>query len=551
MNFSARPASGAAQVAGPRPRESESPAVARAATWSNFLPACVLVAGFIARLIPAWRLFLNPDEALHNLLASQSSIGLAYRAALTNAHPPLLILVLYCWRHFGQSELWLRLPSVFAGTAACWLLYLWLKLVTDRVTAILGLLLTAFAPSLISLSAEVRQYALLLFFMTACLCLGELALQRQSTRLTILFSLSLYGALLTHYSALVFALSIGVYFLARFYPLRSRKLFFVWAAGQGGGIALALYFLLTHLPRLRRTGMAREGFDSYLQKSIYHPGGRNAPVFLAAQSLRVFTYLFSHGVVGTLVLLAFAAGVIWLLRQSEGADHQGPSPRTLALLLVLPFVTNWGVALAGLYPLGATRHSVFLAPFAIAGACIGVSRWIAFREWVKQLTLLACLALCNFFPAPPPLIHPQDQARGRMHDAVVYLQAEAKPGAVFLADYESGLLLGYYVCGHGVVQIFPPLKPMAQAECGPDRVIATSDREWKFSVDKIPYRLEDAATDFGLNSNTDIWIFYAGWINDSAPALTAKLVELGCATPKKFGQNILACRLRLDAATNH
>lgn len=530
---------------------SESPTVANSATWRTFLPLCVLVAGFIARLIPAWRLFLNPDEALHNLLASQSSIGMAYRAALTNAHPPLLILVLYCWRHFGQSELWLRLPSVFAGTAACWLLHQWLKLVTDRATAFLGLLLAAFAPSLISLSAEVRQYALLLFFMTTCLYLSELAFQRQSARLMILFSLSLYGALLTHYSALVFALAIGVYFLARFYPFRSCKLFFVWAAGQAGGIALALYFLLTHLPRLRRTGMAREGFDSYLQKSIYHPGGRNAVVFLAAQSLRVFTYLYSHGVVGALVLLAFVAGVIWLLRQAEPENHAGPSPRTLALLLVVPFITCWGAALTGLYPLGATRHSAFLAPFAITGACIGISRLIAVREWIKQGTLLAGLALCNFFPAPPPLIHPQDQAGGRMHDAVAYLQAEAKPGAVFLADYESGLLLGYYVCGHGVVQIVRPLKPMAEAECGPYRVIATSDREWKFSAETIPNRLDDAARDFRLNSNAEVWIFYAGWINDSAPELTAKLVELGCTVPKKFGQNILACRLKLDAATNH
>src|SRR5258708_1657224 len=175
--------------------------------------------------------------------------------------------------------------------------------------------------------------------------------------------------------------------------------------------------------------MAREGFDSYLQKSIYHPGGRNAVVFVAAQSVRVFTYLFSHGVVGTLVLLAFVAGVIWLLRQAAEADHKGPSPRTLALLIVLPFVITWGAALAGLYPLGATRHSVFLAPFAITGASIGVSRLIAVREWIEQLTLLASLALCNFFPAPPPPIHPRDQSRVRMQDTASCLRTEAKPGA--------------------------------------------------------------------------------------------------------------------------
>src|SRR6202035_2183696 len=65
---------------------------------ADWLPALVLLAGLAASLFEAWKHFLNPDEALHFLLASQPSVGLAYKAALTNAHPPLLILVLHYWR---------------------------------------------------------------------------------------------------------------------------------------------------------------------------------------------------------------------------------------------------------------------------------------------------------------------------------------------------------------------------------------------------------------------------------------------------------------------
>jgi len=82
------------------------------------LAALVLAAGFVARLLPAWRYFLNPDEALHYVLADQSSLTLAWKAALTNAHPPLLIVVLYYVRLWGHSELLLRIPSVLAGTRA-------------------------------------------------------------------------------------------------------------------------------------------------------------------------------------------------------------------------------------------------------------------------------------------------------------------------------------------------------------------------------------------------------------------------------------------------
>jgi uncharacterized membrane protein len=108
------------------------------------LAALVLAAGFVARLLPAWRYFLNPDEALHYVLADQSSLRLAWTAALTNAHPPLLIVVLYYVRVLGHSELLLRMPSVLAGTACCWIFYQWLKLVTDRTTALIGLLLSSY-----------------------------------------------------------------------------------------------------------------------------------------------------------------------------------------------------------------------------------------------------------------------------------------------------------------------------------------------------------------------------------------------------------------------
>ena len=519
------------------------------------LPTVVLMIAFVVRLIPAIRLFLNPDEALHNLLASQSSLSGAWAAALTNAHPPLLILVLYCWRMLGQAEWWLRMPSVLAGTAACWLFYRWLKLVIDRSTAFLGLLLASFAPSLILLSAEIRQYALLLFFMTACLYFSERAFQSNSQAEMLLFSLSLYGALLTHYSALIFAFAMGVYWLARFYPYRDRlKLFVAWGVGQVFGVAIAAYFLLTHIPKLRATGMVRADLESYLRKSTFRAGERNAVEFVATQTLRVFTYIFSHGLIGTLALLTFVGGLLWLLRQrstSEG-DRAKPSPRMLALLIGLPFLVSWGVALAGLYPLGATRHDAFLAPFALTGACIGIAAWIPVRNWIRALALVVCLGICNLFPAPPPPIRARDQAKTGMRDAVSYLRASAAPGSVLLADYESGLLLGYYFCGHGVVQVFPPAQPFDRADCGPYRVLSTSFHDWKFVADNFPAELTQAdqfaRSNEMLTPDMQVWLFYAGWINDSAPSMKKELVGYGCADPKNFGENILVCRINLAGA---
>ncbi len=501
---------------------------------SGWWPLLIVALGFVVRIVPASRLFLNPDEALHNLLASQTSVSRAWAAALTNAHPPLLILLLYYWRLLGHSELWLRLPSVLAGTAACWLIYQWLRLMSDRFTAWLGLLLACFAPSLILLSAEIRQYALLLFFIAGCLWLSELAIQRNSPGLMALFSLSLYGALLTHYSALMFAFAIGVYMLARMYPYGRHGLCLTWAAGQVGGIAIAAYFLFTHIPRLRETGMVRADLESYLRKAVFHPGERNPVAFVAAQTLRVFTYVFSHGLIGTLMLVAFVAGLFWLLRNKPSQGNPstaGPSSRELALLLGLPFVVNWAVSLAGLYPLGATRHSAFLGPFVIAGACLGISRMPGGQRW-KIAAILLALVICNFFPAPPPPIRAKDQSATLMKDAVAYMHASVPAGSAILADYESGLLLGQYFCGHGVVQVFPPQRPIARAGCGQYAVIATSFRDWKFTADTFPAQFAQANN--LRTPGTEIWLFYAGWINDSAPALKKELEQFGCPAPTQL-----------------
>jgi hypothetical protein len=515
--------------------------------FGTLLPLFVLVAGLGARLIQATQYFLNPDEALHYLSASQPSVDLAYKAALTNAHPPLLILVLYYWRSFGHSELMLRLPSVLAGTACCWLVYLWLKEVTDRSIAFMGLLLVSFAPSLIGLSAEVRQYALLLFFMSGCLYLSERALQENSWPLMALFSLFLYGALLTHYSSLLFAFTMGTYVLLRLYPYGKRPgLFAVWVCGQIGALALVTYFLVTHVAHLRATGIPREIAETWLRKSIFHPGDHSVAVFASAQTLRVFTYLFSHGLVGTLALLAFVAGMVSLLRRKTPWNKDGPTPRELALLFGLPFVANCGAAIAGLYPYGGTRHNAVLTPFAVAGAAIGLAVWIPARLWAKSLVIVIALALCNFFPAPPPLIKARNHSVVLMKSAVDYLRQSAPPGSVLLADYQSGLLLGYYACGHGIVQMFPPLQRFAKADCGSYTVITAGTQEWRFNANDLPDQLANVAETYGLAPGTKVWLFDAGWITDLAPALSS---ENRCSAPRAFGENILICQLTVGGNT--
>ena len=90
---------------------------------SAFWTFVLLLAGFAMRLWRASGTFLNPDEAMHFLAANQTSWWLTYQASWNLAHPPLLVLILHAWRSLGTSEIILRLPSIVAGIAFCWIGY--------------------------------------------------------------------------------------------------------------------------------------------------------------------------------------------------------------------------------------------------------------------------------------------------------------------------------------------------------------------------------------------------------------------------------------------
>jgi hypothetical protein len=232
------------------------------------------------------------------------------------------------------------------------------------------------------------------------------------------------------------------------------------------------------------------------------------------------------------------------LAREKGFFHpQGPRPRQLALLLGLPFAATCGAALAGLYPYGGTRHSAVLALFGLSGASFGLAAWRPAWRRTKLVVLAGCLALCNLFPAPAPPIRAKDHVRTLMREAMEHLHRSAPPGAVVFADYQSGLLLGYYACGHGVVQVFAPLRPLARSGCGAYSAITTSPGEWEVHPDELPGQLVDIARTYGLAPGTKVWWFDAGWIGVSAPRTPARIRRLGCLAPRFFGESIFLCQL--------
>jgi hypothetical protein len=519
----------------------------RLATWlAGYAPILLILAGLIVRLISAYSKFLNADEAMHYLLALQPSFVEAYRASLGTAHPPLLILVLHYWESIARSEFFLRLPSVLAGTAAGWFLYAWMRDVRDRTTAIIALALLLFAPALIYTSAEVRQYALLLCFVSATLYLLDRALMRNSAVSLLCSALTLYLALFTHYCALIFALVGAVYGLVRILSVRPTNFFVaLWVCIQAGALAIAAFLWKTHISIIRHRSLTQDVAESYLRSSLFHPNQENAFVFLARANLRLFHFFFSQGAISVLGLILFVAGIVLLFREARSAQSRQPSSRQLGVLLLLAFVINCALALAGVYPYGGTRHNSYLAMFAMPAVAVTVSYWRPRWNWTRPVAIAMALAICNFTVTPAgAYLEAKNQKRELMEHAVQYLRASAVPGSVILTDYESGLLLSYYVCHKDITHAGEPIGSFYHSQCGDYESVSLLPRLWVFRSDTFPAQISDVAR--SISHKQQVWLFQAGFIVDREPGFKAVLAQYGCITPKEFGANILVCRLPFD-----
>ncbi len=507
--------------------------------------------GLLARLAWAHSLFLNADEALHYLLSTQPSLALTYKATLTTAHPPLLILLLHYWSWLGTSEFVLRLPSVFAGTAFCWIMFLWLRRVAGRETALIGLSLLLFCPALIYVSAEIRQYALLLFFCSGCLYFLERALEGNSAGWMAASFFALYLALSTHYSALIFAFATGIYALVRFRPGKtSPGLFVVWVAGELAALGLVAFYWTTQVIPLKHSGLTQSLADSYLRGSIFHPGEDHVLPFILKTNIKVFHYLFSQGAMGVLGLILFVVGIVVLFRSKDAVSDLGtPSSRQLGLLLFLPFVVNCAAAVAGAYPYGGTRHNCYLAAFAMPGVAIAIARWRPSRSWWKPASLVVGLAICNFTVLPGGVyMKPRNQRIALMRQAMAFVDQSVPPGSLIVTDLEGRLALDYYLC-HSFNPVHPPLQPFYRADCGRYELIFQDPSRWIFRTPTFPADMRTLRQMYGLGPEKKAYFFQAGFVVDKEPELRALLQrDYGCVMPHEFGENIFLCEITLAPA---
>ena len=511
----------------------------------------VLLTGLLARLWAASGTFLNADEALHFRLANQASLAAVYRASLTESHPPLLYWLLYFERSLANSELWLRMPSVVAGTVFCWIFFRWLMQVTGRVSSFVGLMLVALLPPIVRLSAEVRQYALLLAFLAGALYFLERALAEDSSRLMAGSALSIYLAMLSHYSALFFVAGLGVYALLKIFlhgsarPVAGRVVA-VWMAGQLGALALLVFLYKTHLSHLgqgeSRTVLQGWMSEFYLRRSYYEAGRDNPLLFAIGHSFGVFQFVFGQLAVGDLagVMFLVAAGLLW-----RGKDGTTAISRPLVVFLVILFALACDASLAHVYPYGGTRHTAYLIIPAIAGVSVAVAR-LAAERWTRGVVFgLVIVVICIVFGRQhQPYMTRANQSRREMNSAMAFLRVNVAPGGLIFTDFESSLILGHYLCDQKPVSAQASSQQFETFSCGGYRVVSANRRTATYFFPEIFFNLwKPFLETYAVKAGDPVWVFQAGWGVDLPERLRSESPGFHDLPFHTFGNNIKIFKL--------
>jgi hypothetical protein len=416
-----------------------------AASFEKFLLPLAILLGLVLRLYQASTTYLNPDEVW--------ILGLAWPhdwaiATLKDAHPPYLFLLLHYLQAVNHSEWFLRLPSVLSGTFFPWVVYLWLRQKQFAMAAWAAFLILEFSPNLISLTAQVRGYALALFFSSLALYFLDRALHKRSVLSLGFFALAVYNAIFCEFSVAFAVTALGIYallhLLSQPYNWRFRLL---WAGTQLGTLALYFYLYSIQISGLLKEKRILSYSTEYLLRCFPQPG-QSRLRFAGVAVLQQFLYLGSSFWAGIALVALFFLGLAIMGRL-------GPASASQAKLwpLGVSVISALGLALFAalnmIHPLGPTRHNIILTLFIVIPVALAI-QWICSRFPQLHFAALPALfagALLLFALAVPD---PQNVSASRsslpsMREAIQQIEEQIPKGSIVLMDEETAWVLSYYL----------------------------------------------------------------------------------------------------------
>lgn len=202
--------------------------------------SAIVIAGLILRL-----LFINKPDGMWNdeyiswMIASTPFGGGFVNAVKSQCHMPFYYLYLkFFMMIFGQSDIVLRLTSVFAGVLSIIAMF-FAGREKDKQTGYLCAGFTAISSFLIYYSQEVRLYSVLFLFSALCLLFTLKCIKNPDKKNFILFGISNFLILFTHTIGFVFVFFNMIFISVNLYGKFKKPILYIWTAIAAGLILLS------------------------------------------------------------------------------------------------------------------------------------------------------------------------------------------------------------------------------------------------------------------------------------------------------------------------
>jgi hypothetical protein len=491
----------------------------------DVMAVLAIVIGAWLRLRMATTTYLNPDEAVFYFMGSTQTLGGVFDEILRLDHAPLPIVLVHVVQRISSSELALRFVPLVAGILFPWVVYRWLGAAWSRTAGLIALVALTFSPALVSLSAQVRGYTILLLIAAVGLRLLDSGIAARSG--ARIFASTMCGALavLTEFSGAFYIGGAAVYFLARVRDL-PRRLVVLWALGQAVVLVICIVlYLKIAAPNLTNhtvTGLSKVFTGAYRQP------GQNLAMFLAASTVRQFSFLFGSHVVGALMTPLFVVAMtgLWIKRR-----------HALAVLLAGTILFAWAGALFS-HPFGRSRHTAILALVIASGVAIGIEL-ILRRRALLVAPALAILMPLTGWPDDGD-IHLVRYRRDSMFAAIRYLQANVPPDGVVLADRETSLILQYYL--RDEPHLLSTWLTWPEARFGDLHVVVVPG--WDFGdADTFAADLDRLRRLLGKESSKPIWVADGGFTTSLRTNLRRRYPQLALPGASSFDGAVEVFRL--------
>jgi uncharacterized membrane protein len=375
-------------------------------------------------------------------------------------HPPLYYLFMHFWLKLGTSEFIIRLPSVLAGIAGIYAVYLMAKEAMGHRTALLAAALSSFSCFEILFCQEARMYPFLLLFTSLCIYHFLRALNTGRLFNLAFFTISALLGIYTDYRIIFILISMAVWYLINIKEFGNRLKGLLIAGGLVIAGSLPLVPVILHQSGPRGGGSSMAMF--------FGPPDLNK-VFKSIFSLFAGNVLpLEQGLVNILAFLLLGM-LIWgsfLIYKSRETEK--------TLFPTLFFISITGMILYATFKarIFSVHHIVFLSPVFM---CLTAAVIMEMGKLYRLIIPIAIIAFLYFNMASLFLWFYNPFYQKQNFRAVAnYISAQIQPGdkIAIVPEYQAYPFLYYYKGDAPVLQLLPSTMALAAND------LAQSKRVW-------------------------------------------------------------------------